>query len=179
VTQPRVILITGACAAGKSTVAQALAERFPRSVHVRGDGFRRMIVNGRVDKYPWTAEEADAQRFLRHALMADAVNGFEEAGFTAIAQDVIIGREELSRVLARIRARPLHLVVLTPSPAVLAERERLRAKEAYDEWITPTGLDAALREETPHLGLWLDSSEQTAAETADAILERLDEARID
>jgi adenylylsulfate kinase-like enzyme len=32
-----VVLITGIQAAGKSTVAQALAERLPRSVHVRGD----------------------------------------------------------------------------------------------------------------------------------------------
>ncbi len=42
----RVIVITGAMAAGKSTVAELLASRFARSVHVRGDSFRRMIVNG-------------------------------------------------------------------------------------------------------------------------------------
>ena len=47
-----VILITGIQAAGKSTVAQALAESLPNSVHVRGDLFRRMIVNGRVDMGP-------------------------------------------------------------------------------------------------------------------------------
>ncbi len=44
-----VFLITGISAAGKSTVAQQLAERLTRSVHVRGDTFRQMIVNGRVD----------------------------------------------------------------------------------------------------------------------------------
>ena len=47
---PPVYLITGMMASGKSTVAQALAERLPRSVHVRGDLFRRMIVSGRVDE---------------------------------------------------------------------------------------------------------------------------------
>jgi len=36
-----VVLITGIQAAGKSTVAQELADRLPRSVHVRGDVFRR------------------------------------------------------------------------------------------------------------------------------------------
>ena len=46
---PRVILITGIMAAGKSTVAQHLAERLPRSVHLRGDVFRRMIVGGRAE----------------------------------------------------------------------------------------------------------------------------------
>lgn len=38
-----VIVITGIMAAGKSTVAQIIAERLPRSAHVRGDVFRRMI----------------------------------------------------------------------------------------------------------------------------------------
>lgn len=44
-----VIVVTGIQAAGKSTVAQALAERLDRSVHLRGDLFRKMIVNGRAD----------------------------------------------------------------------------------------------------------------------------------
>jgi hypothetical protein len=39
-----VVVVTGVMAAGKSTVAQLLAERLPRSAHVRGDAFRRMIV---------------------------------------------------------------------------------------------------------------------------------------
>ncbi|MFD6693018.1 hypothetical protein ACFWD8_09505 [Micromonospora aurantiaca] len=33
-------------AAGKSTVAEWLARRLPRAVHLRGDVFRRMIVSG-------------------------------------------------------------------------------------------------------------------------------------
>lgn len=47
-----ILLITGIQAAGKSTVAQLLAERLPRSVHVRGDLFRRMVINGRADMTP-------------------------------------------------------------------------------------------------------------------------------
>jgi hypothetical protein len=34
---------------GRSTVGPALAERLPRSVHLRGDVFRRSIVGGRAD----------------------------------------------------------------------------------------------------------------------------------
>lgn len=47
-----VYLITGIQAAGKSTVAQALAERLPRSAHVRGDTFRRFIIGGRAEMSP-------------------------------------------------------------------------------------------------------------------------------
>ncbi|MFI4875099.1 MAG: DUF1559 domain-containing protein, partial [Blastopirellula sp. JB062] len=57
---------TGIMAAGKSTVAQRLAERlpldqFPRSVHLRGDLFRRLIVNGRADLGVELTDEALAQ----------------------------------------------------------------------------------------------------------------------
>ena len=34
---PALFVITGVMAAGKSTIAQALAERLPNSVHLRGD----------------------------------------------------------------------------------------------------------------------------------------------
>ena len=47
--RPHIIMITGIMAAGKSTVAQQLAERLPKSVHLRGDVFRRMIVSGRAE----------------------------------------------------------------------------------------------------------------------------------
>ncbi|MHB1505506.1 MAG: zeta toxin family protein [Sulfobacillus sp.] len=49
---PATIVLTGVMAAGKSTVAALLAERFGRSVHLRGDLFRRMIVNGRAPVRP-------------------------------------------------------------------------------------------------------------------------------
>jgi hypothetical protein len=35
-----------------------------------------------------------------------------------------------------------------------------------------------LRDRTPRLGLWLDSSDQTPDETVDAVLDRLDEALV-
>ncbi len=44
-----IVLITGIQVASKSTVAQGLAETFPRRVHVRGDLFRRTIINGRSE----------------------------------------------------------------------------------------------------------------------------------
>jgi hypothetical protein len=55
-TQPlgsaAVVVITGIMASGRSTVAQLLAERLPRSVHVRGDVLRTMIVSGRQEASP-------------------------------------------------------------------------------------------------------------------------------
>ena len=70
-----------------------------------------------------------------------------------------------------IRSRPLLVIVLAPQAAAIADRERNRGKTAYGPWAIEQ-LDAVLRHETPRLGLWLDTSSQSPAETADEILGR-------
>ncbi|GEM26154.1 hypothetical protein NS2_43930 [Nocardia seriolae NBRC 15557] len=165
-----VYVITGIQASGKSTVAQALAERFARSAHVRGDAFRRFVVGGREEMSPDPSAGAVAQLKLRHRLAAQVADGYAAAGFTAVVQDVVLG-EMLPYLIGEIRTDPLYVVVLAPDPAVVERREAGRAKNAYGTF-TVADLDAGLRETTPRLGLWLDSSELTVAETVEAILRR-------
>ncbi len=165
-----VYLITGIQAAGKSTVAQALAERLPRSAHVRGDAFRRFIIGGRADMSPEPSTEALEQLRLRHALAAHTADAYASAGFTAIIQDVVLG-EFLPYTLDRIRTRPRYVVVLAPKPATVAAREAGRDKVAY-EGFTVDSLDEVLRAQTPRIGLWLDTSDLTVEQTVDEILER-------
>jgi chloramphenicol 3-O-phosphotransferase len=175
--EPAIILITGIQAAGKSTVAQLLAGQVPRSVHVRGDLFRRMIINDRADMTPDPSDEAIAQLRLRHRLTAATCDGYFRAGFTVVVQDVIIG-EHLPEMIARISQRPLLVIVLTALPEVIAARDAARAKTAYRTW-TPAGLDTILRDQTPRLGLWIDTTSQTPADTVQDILARAwTEARI-
>jgi hypothetical protein len=80
----KTVLIRGVQAAGKSTVAQLLAERLPRSVHVEGDVFRRMVVNGRVDMTPDLPAEAIRQLRLRYQFMASTCDTYVRAGFTVV-----------------------------------------------------------------------------------------------
>jgi chloramphenicol 3-O-phosphotransferase len=169
-SDPAIVLITGIQAAGKSTVAQLLAERLPRSAHVRGDLFRRLIVNGRADLTPPPSAEAAAQLRLRHALTARTADAYFESGFTVVVQDVILG-EHLPETVSLIRNRPLLVVVLAPSPAAVAAREASRPKTAYSSW-TVAALDTELRTRTPRIGLWLDTSHQSPDETVDEILSR-------
>lgn len=172
-----VILVTGVMAAGKSTVAQLLAERFPRSVHVRGDLFRRLVVNGRVEPSPDMPPAAIEQLMLRYRLAAAAADGYAAAGFVAVLQDVIVG-SMLGDVVDMLTTRPRHVVVLDPDPAVVSARERDRPKTGYGESWRPDDFVRELRTGTPRLGLWLDTSDQAPAETVDTILERLPEARV-
>ncbi|TDD52611.1 phosphotransferase [Nonomuraea terrae] len=172
-----VVLITGIMASGKSTVAQALAERLPRSAHVRGDVFRRMVVGGRADPTPEMGEEEVRQLHLRQRIAANTADLYANAGFTSIVQDIIIG-PDLERFTKLADTRPLYVVVLAPDPAVVARRESARDKAGYvGEW-TIAQFDAVLRGETPRLGLWLDTSRQTAEETVDEIISRSAEAEI-
>lgn len=167
---PAVILLTGIMAAGKSTVAEALARRLPRSVHLRGDVFRKMIVNGRAEMTSDAPDEAVRQLHLRYELAARAADGYFAAGFTVVLQDVILG-PELPAMVDRIASRPLLVVVLAPRPEVVAAREQGRPKTGYGDW-SPEQLDAGLRTGTPRIGLWLDTSEQLPEETVDEILAR-------
>lgn len=171
-----IVLITGVMAAGKSTVAQALAERLPRAAHVRGDVFRRMIVSGREEYVPGADGGGEAQLRLRYRLSAATADAYAEAGFTAVVQDVVLG-QDLTSYVGLVRTRPLYVVVLAPSPEAVAAREAGRVKTGYGAW-TVEDLDGALRTDTPRLGLWLDSSELTVGETVDAILAGRERARI-
>jgi chloramphenicol 3-O-phosphotransferase len=165
-----IVLITGIQAAGKSTVAQLLAERLPRSVHVRGDMFRRMIVNGRADMSPQPSGEAWRQLRMRYRITAAVCDEYFQEGFTVVAQDVILGKE-LPDLVKMIKHRPLLVVVLAPRPEAVVAREQGRSKDTYDEW-TVKMLDDGLRNDTPRLGLWLDTSDQTPEETVQEILSR-------
>jgi predicted kinase len=171
-----VLLVTGVMAAGKSTVAQALAERLPRAAHVRGDVFRRMIVSGREEYEPGADGEGLAQLRLRYRLSAATADAYARAGFTAVVQDVVLG-PELAEYIDLIRTRPLHVVVLAPRPEVVAAREAGRPKTGYGAW-TVEDLDRSLRTETPRIGLWLDTSDLSVEETADAILAGRERARV-
>jgi adenylylsulfate kinase-like enzyme len=175
--EPTIVLITGIMASGKSTAAQRLAERLPKSVHLRGDVFRRMIVTGRAEMESPLSESALDQLRLRYRIAAAAGHLYCAAGFTVVYQDVIIG-PVLKEVVEMFREkRPLHVIVLCPSAEVVARREATRGKVGYTSW-TPDALDLELRSNTPRLGLWLDTSTLSVEETVDAILARHAEALV-
>jgi hypothetical protein len=98
-----------------------------------------------------------------------------------VVQDNIFG-VDVVRWLGQVRGRPRRLVVLRPSREVVAARDAERhartGKIAYQrDGFTIDGLDTALAG-TPRVGLWLDTSGQTADETVRETMLRADEALI-
>ena len=176
-------LVVGVQAAGKSTVAELLAQTFDRGVHVRGGQFYRWATHGWV--HVGTAgreQEAREHLDLRYRLSSLVADEYCAAGFTTVVQDNIFG-DDVVAWLRGVHARPRRLVVLRPWREVVAAREAGRrgatGKVAYrDDGVTIDELDRALGE-TPRIGLWLDTSTQTAAETVEDIVARRREAEVD
>ncbi|MBI4779795.1 MAG: AAA family ATPase [Oscillatoriophycideae cyanobacterium NC_groundwater_1537_Pr4_S-0.65um_50_18] len=167
--QPRILLITGNMAAGKSSVAQALAEQLPKSVHLRGDIFRRMIVNGQAEMTLNLSAEAYQQLYLRYHLAVTVAHQYFQAGFTVVYQDIIIGTA-LTDVIAMFQDIPLSVIVLCPEAETIAARDAERTKTGYADATVVHAFDRILRAETPRLGYWLDSTNLTIQETVDQIL---------
>jgi chloramphenicol 3-O-phosphotransferase len=170
-----IILITGVMASGKSTVAQHLAEGLDRSVHLRGDVFRRMVVRGRVDMSADPSPEALHQLRLRYELACQAACGYSAAGFTVVHQDTIVG-PALAEVVEMYRGRPLHVFLLVPALEVVRQREQDRSKTGYGR-MTVEALQDVLAS-TPSLGIRIDNSEQSVSETARDIVRNMADARI-
>ena len=166
-----IYLITGLMASGKSTVAQALCERLEKSVHLRGDTFRRMIVSGREDMRENPPKEALEQLYMRYQLTADTAKTYFDHGFSVVIQDNYYG-PALEHMLEFMGDYPVCVVVLCPDAKGIAKREAAREKRGY------TGYDIkqlyeSFMNETPRIGLWIDNTNLTVKETVDRILDAM------
>jgi hypothetical protein len=178
------VVVVGAQAAGKSSIARSLASRFDHGAFVEGDVLWKMIVGGAVDMSADPDPEAERQLALRYRHGALLCESFVSEGYVAVHAENIFGPavEQHLRSLRCARS----LVVLRPRPDVIERRERDRGTNAYRPWVPPGGsvLDAIVRfdewvADIPRIGLWIDSSDLTIEETVDVILDRWDEAAID
>ena len=175
-------LVIGVQAAGKSTIAELLAGRFERGVHIRGGQFYRWAVNGWAHTDPAADPLARQDLELRYRLAGLVADAYCTGGFTTVVQDNIFG-DDVARWLHSVTTRPRHLVVLRPAVDVVYGRERARhevtGKTAYRPGgFTVEQLDGFLAE-TPPVGLWIDTSMMTAEQTVDEVDARQDEAVVD
>lgn len=172
-----VYIITGIMASGKSTIAQMLAEQFEKGVHVHGDMFRKMIVNGNIDMTPDYSESALEQLMLRYNIAAKVADMYYKSGFSVVVQDTYLGKNVQS-FLKEFESKPIYFITLNPSVEAVLEREKNRHKTGYTTWEVEA-LHEVLINENPRIGLWIDSSDMTPEETVYEIIERAEiEAQI-
>ena len=105
-----IYLIIGGPAAGKSTTARALADRFPRSIHVPVDDLRDMVAQGRIVPASdgWSDGLVEQIRLARETAVGIATR-YAEAGFVVVLDDfwdpleLLDYRELMARPPAKIR----------------------------------------------------------------------------
>ena len=168
-TAGRIIVISGMQGAGKSTVADALARRFARGVHVSADVLARMVVSGHL--WPEGREmsgEAAMQLRLRLRNMCLLGRSFAEAGFVAVLDDIIIG-ERAEHLRDEMGETPYALVMLTPSLESVKAREAGRGTALWEQW---AWMDDEARA-TAGVDLFVDSTALSIEATVDGILDRL------
>lgn len=174
---PKVVLVTGLQAAGKSTVAPLLAARMgPPAATLDGDVFYRGVVAGAEVMTPKPSAEAVRQLDLRYDASALVAQHYADNGFDFVCSDIILG-VDVERWFSRLHGVETYLVVLVPSVESIVARELGRGGgNAYRDWQEPEGsLADAVRalqvglHKIPRRGLWLDTTDQTPAETAAAI----------
>ena len=174
-TRTGIFVVSGTQGAGKTTVSSLLARRFARGVHVSADTLQKMIVSGA--EWPVASQtnantdlqgEAADQLRLRLHNMCLLGRSFFDAGFTAVLDDIIVGGrlEHLRDELADV---PFMFVTLAPSLETVRAREHERGTELWREW---EWLTTSISQTTERVGLWLDSSAQSAEETVDEIMRR-------
>ena len=128
----QVIVITGPAGAGKSSVAQAICERFDRMLHIEVDTLRHWVVAGY--RHPWAGDAQAAEQRLLATRNASAVARESVAmRYAAIIDDVVTSgvAEQYREALAGLRV-PVHFVTLLPSLEVTAERDGRRSASVPD-----------------------------------------------
>jgi adenylate kinase family enzyme len=161
-----VIMISGTPAAGKSSVSQSLAKRFPKSAYLEIDSFKDMIVGGNIA--PWDPQGPEQFKLMEKNFLAITKNFLDE-GYVVIL-DYVFNDEQVKHYNELLG--DVYGFLLLPSKEVLKKRdlERDPAGE-MQERIEVLYQEFANVEH--NLLRVVDSSNQTLDETVGEIFKQL------
>ena len=164
----QIVIVSGPPGAGKSTVCEALCQRYDRTVHLTTDDMYGWIRMGYIP--PWKPGSMRQNMMVsRSAARAATAFAQEEYG---VFIDGVIGPMHLPAYIDELRVAgvPVHYAVLLPSLDVITRRAEEREKQivnAGDMFERVHAMFAERREP----GWTLDNGSMTAEQSADAVME--------
>ncbi len=170
---PPVLVLTGQLAAGKSTVARAVLDRFAFGYLVDVDGVREQVTSGLAGPLEWT-DETTRQFGLALEGAAALASVYQRAGF-AVAIEGAVDPPDVDAALDRVGLLPHRVgVVLHPRLDVAHARNRARSTKSFDTTVLEavmTSIDADLAAAPVPAG-WsvLDTSDEDLPTTVGRVL---------
>jgi cytidylate kinase len=178
VERGRVLILTGPPGSGKTTVAEIVASRFERSVHLVCDDFFHFIRSGYIE--PWRPE-SHAQNTVVMGTVGDAATSYADGGYLTIVDGIILPGWFYEPLHERLEAAGLKVttVVLWASIETCIRRVRRRDTDALRDpavveklWLGFSKLGAL----ESHV---IDTETDEPEATADVVLGRVSLAEVE
>ena len=165
---PPIIWISGPPAAGKTTLATALAKELDLALHIPVDDLRLWVVQGLADSVPWS-DETERQFQIAEEAVCRVATTYQDAGFAVII-DHCRNLARLETVIAKhLPGRPVLKVCLLPDLLVNQQRNLDRTNKTFEPSVLTETIqfvnESMTNSEVPKGWLVVDNSDLSVDQT--------------